>query len=58
NQSEKCLDSGKDGMWSRYGVKTLGIRGYDGGGDMVVAWRCRGVFGSLDPKILTTPPLL
>ncbi|GKB57306.1 hypothetical protein Tco_0913492 [Tanacetum coccineum] len=22
---------------------------------VVVAWRCRGVFGSLDPRILTTP---
>ncbi|GJQ96382.1 hypothetical protein Tco_0007521 [Tanacetum coccineum] len=24
---------------------------------VVVAWQFRGVFGSLDPKILTTPPL-
>ncbi|GJV56057.1 hypothetical protein Tco_1457062 [Tanacetum coccineum] len=44
-----------DGMWSRYGVKTLGIRGYGGGGDMVVNDESNGC---LDPHILRSSPLL
>ncbi|GKB33173.1 hypothetical protein Tco_0872574 [Tanacetum coccineum] len=43
-----------DGMWSRYGVRTLGIRGYGGGGDMVV---CHGSNGCLDHWILRSSPL-
>ncbi|GJT99086.1 hypothetical protein Tco_1094604 [Tanacetum coccineum] len=44
-----------DGMWSRYGVRTLRIRGYGGGGDMVVNDRSKGC---LDPRILRSSPLL
>ncbi|GJR87033.1 hypothetical protein Tco_0211044 [Tanacetum coccineum] len=51
---------GMERVW-KYGVLGSGnggdsvvIRG-GSGGSMVVAWRDKGVFGSLDPKILTTP---
>ncbi|GKD97905.1 hypothetical protein Tco_1381802 [Tanacetum coccineum] len=41
-------------MRSRNGVGIVVNHGGDGG-IVVVAWRDKGVFGSLDPKILTTP---
>ncbi|GKA78389.1 hypothetical protein Tco_0784926 [Tanacetum coccineum] len=31
-----------DGMWSRYSVRTLGIRSYGDGGDMVMSGRLKG----------------
>ncbi|GJW22890.1 hypothetical protein Tco_0033512 [Tanacetum coccineum] len=46
-----------DGRWSRYGVRTgkfmdmVVVHGGEHGGE----WRIKGVFGSLDPRILTTP---
>nr|GEU82715.1 hypothetical protein [Tanacetum cinerariifolium] len=45
-----------DGMWSRYGVRTVALwiwwrlHGGESG-----KWRIKGVFGSSDPKILITP---
>ncbi|GJS04044.1 retrovirus-related pol polyprotein from transposon TNT 1-94 [Tanacetum coccineum] len=44
-----------DGMWSTYDVRTLGIHGYGGGGDMVVH---HGLKGCLDHWILRSSPLL
>ncbi|GKA15241.1 hypothetical protein Tco_0694988 [Tanacetum coccineum] len=45
-----------DGRWSRYGVRTGKFMNMVvvHGGFMVVAWWCRGVFGSLGLKTLAT----